>query len=1053
MPPISDNDANASTPKPACAALVARHDRIGAWLAVVTAAAALLAWRAIASSSSSFRGTRGIDQPGLLVFDRTEAAVAGLIGAAWLLSAAWAYLRARRDLRRLAASAAKVGSLPDDAPAMTWTTDASGACTFVSRSWTELTGRTFEQELGDGWSDSIHPEQREACLAKLRATCLSRSPFAMEYRVRRFDGAYRQIADRGVPRFDADGNFIGLAGTAFDITEQQEAVDALAEQSARTQAIVESAMDSIISIDEAGRVLDFNPAAERTFGYRRGDILGLPLVEVLVPPAYRQSHLAGMRRFLETGESRVLGKRIEITGLKADGTEIPIELAVSCIRQSGSPTFTACVRDLTDAKRAEAELRERESRLNSVVETVVDGVVMIDEKGIIDEFNPAAERIFGYAAAEVLGRSVNHLMPSPYAEEHDRYLREFIAGKSRSATAVGREVVGRRKDGTLFPLEISVGAGLYEGKYRFTGVVRDISERRKVEDALFERAQLAAMTAEVAGTLSCHDEWNAVLQHCAEAVSVYLDQSTVTIWTLDEAERTILRRASAGSAIEDSPPRGPQPLGDHPMAEIVRRGMPYVAETEADAVRLVERLKAGCSPAFAAAFPLIVGDAVVGVAAVYSPNSLTPAALAAVGMVVDYIVLGVVRMRDQERLRIAKETAEAANRSKSEFLANMSHEIRTPMTAILGFVDLLQFDEEMARLPERRADAIHTIRRNSEHLLAIINDILDLSKVESGKMTVETIAFSLRRLFTDVESLLRVRACDRGISLRFEFETKVPDVILSDPTRLRQLLLNLVGNALKFTEQGGVRVVCRYRPDDHACEIDVVDTGIGMTPEHRQRIFQPFSQADSSTTRSFGGTGLGLTISRRLAGILGGDVELVCSEPGVGSTFRLRFLAPPAPGAVLIAETHEQAASAPAQAAEAAAEPTLTGRRILLAEDGPDNQRLISFLLRKAGADVVVVENGRAAVDGLLSARDGDSPFDLVLMDMQMPVMDGYEASRLLRDKGYAGPIVALTAHAMAGDREKCLAAGCSEYQTKPVDRRRLLDTLSSHMASFAPVG
>jgi ammonium transporter, Amt family len=537
--------------------------------------------------------------------------------------------------------------------------------------------------------------------------------------------------------------------------------------------------------------------------------------------------------------------------------------------------------DLADD--APAELRERQWRLNSVVETVGDGVVMIDERGIVDEFNPAAERIFGYKADEVLGRSVNMLMPAPYSEEHDQYLKNFVDGGKPRVIGIGREVVGKRKDGTLFPLELSVGAGKYDGRYRFTGVVRDISERRKVEDAL----------------------------------------------------------------------------------------------------------------------------------------------------------------------RIAKETAEAANRSKSEFLANMSHEIRTPMTAILGFVDLLQFDEEIARLPARRTEAINTIRRNSEHLLAIINDILDLLKVESGKMTVETIAFSLRRLFADIEKLMQVRARDRAISLRFEFETKVPDTILSDPTRLRQLLLNLVGNAVKFTEQGGVRVVCRYRAEDFACEIDVVDTGIGMSLDQQQRIFQPFSQADTSTTRSFGGTGLGLTISRRLAGILGGDVELVGSEPGVGSTFRLRIQARPAPGAVLVDEFDDPIAENAATATEPVSDASLADRRILLAEDGPDNQRLISFLLRKAGAEVTAVENGRAAFEGVLSAVGGDAPFDLVLMDMQMPVMDGYEASRRLRSEGYAGPIVALTAHAMAGDREKCLAAGCSEYCAKPIDRRRLLETLRTHLEKF----
>lgn len=399
-------------------------------------------------------------------------------------------------------------------------------------------------------------------------------------------------------------------------------------------------------------------------------------------------------------------------------------------------------------------------------------------------------------------------------------------------------------------------------------------------------------------------------------------------------------------------------------------------------------------------------------------------------------------------LDVERKNAEAANHSKSEFLANMSHEIRTPMTAILGYAELLLDDGDLIRAPERRVNAIHTIMRNGNHLLGIINDILDLSKIEAGKLQVEHTPISIVQVIEEVLSLMRVKANAKGLQLTCEYKTKIPQWIQSDSTRLRQVLVNLVGNAVKFTEVGRVRIECQYLPGvDPKLEIDVVDTGVGMTTQQLDHLFQPFAQADTSTTRRFGGTGLGLTISRRLANALDGDVSIVHSCPGEGTRIRLALKARFDNGTPLISpQLEDHAIDVILNAAPSApAKPGLSGARILFAEDGPDNQRLISFVLKKAGADVHVVENGRLAVDAALTASDSGTPFDIILTDMQMPVMDGYEASALLRAKGYRGPIIALTAHAMAGDREKCLRAGCDDFATKPINRAALIATLTSY--------
>jgi len=395
--------------------------------------------------------------------------------------------------------------------------------------------------------------------------------------------------------------------------------------------------------------------------------------------------------------------------------------------------------------------------------------------------------------------------------------------------------------------------------------------------------------------------------------------------------------------------------------------------------------------------------------------------------------------RELERARAA---AEAANYAKSAFLANMSHEIRTPLTAILGFAENL-LDSRLSE--DERQTAARTICRNGRHLLEILNDILDLSKIEAGQMTIERIRFGLPELIAEVSSLMQVRAAEKGLRLITEYRTPVPEAIETDPTRLRQILLNLVGNAVKFTEHGEVRVVLglRTRPDasEHLLDIDVIDTGIGLAPEQAARLFQSFTQADESTSRRFGGTGLGLAICKRLAERLGSDVMLVASAPGQGAHFRLTIPTGPLDGIPLVA-SHCAVSTARPLANDSPPTPIPPGCRILLAEDGPDNQRLISFILRKAGAEVVVADNGRVAVEAALQARDAGQPFDVILMDIQMPEMDGYEATALLRRRNYDGIIIALTAHAMPQDRERCLQAGCTDHATKPIDRRVLLSTI-----------
>lgn len=386
----------------------------------------------------------------------------------------------------------------------------------------------------------------------------------------------------------------------------------------------------------------------------------------------------------------------------------------------------------------------------------------------------------------------------------------------------------------------------------------------------------------------------------------------------------------------------------------------------------------------------------------------------------------------------ARSRAEKANLAKSEFLANMSHEVRTPLTAIKGFSEAVLGHSESAFVHE----AAERVVRNADHLLSVVNDILDISKIEAGKMRLTIEPCSPAALIEETKSLLEDRAKAKDLTITTTLGSGAEAMIASDPVRLRQVLVNLIGNAIKFTLAGSVRVTVERTVD--SCDKEVVrfsvaDTGKGVAPEKLGAIFQPFTQEDTSTQRQYGGTGLGLTITRQIIEQLGGQIA-VSSGVNVGSEFVVTIPAvePSEPTPVASAAEPYRAASPPAARV---APTTLRGRRILVAEDGPDNQRLIEYHLNRAGAEAHIVDNGLLAFE---AACDAEAEFDAIILDMQMPIMDGYTAAASLRDAGDDRPLVALTAHTMEGDREKAISAGCDDYLAKPIDAAHLVDRLAT---------
>ena len=382
----------------------------------------------------------------------------------------------------------------------------------------------------------------------------------------------------------------------------------------------------------------------------------------------------------------------------------------------------------------------------------------------------------------------------------------------------------------------------------------------------------------------------------------------------------------------------------------------------------------------------------------------------------------------EQSLKEARQQAEAANESKSAFLANMSHEIRTPMTAIMGYADLVAKRVTDAETQEYMS----TIRRNGDFLLNIINDILDLSKIEAGKFAISKQRFAPAKIVEDVKSIMDVRARENKLELTVDYRGKIPAEIESDAKRLKQILINLVGNAIKFTKKGGVRIIVRYQPSK--LRFDIADSGIGMSKQQRTRLFQPFSQGDEGVAREFGGTGLGLAISQRLANMLGGEIS-VESEVDLGSTFSVTISCGDISNVALV----EPSGNSETEQSATPFESIKLACHVLVVDDRRDIRFLSKQLLVQAGATVSEAEDGMVAVDAFKNSLVNGPTFDLILLDMQMPNLDGYETATQLRQLGFSGPIIALTADAMQGDMRRCLECGCDDYLSKPIDAVRML--------------
>jgi PAS domain S-box-containing protein len=991
------------------------------------------------------------------------------------------------------------------------------------------------------------------------------------------DGRVRSIDHSAAPIRDERGKIRGVIVVFRDVTERRRAQAILDENNERRAAIVESALDCIITMDHEGRIVEFNPAAQRTFGYTAEQALGSQVGDLIVPPHLRDQHYRGLAHYLATGEGPVLNQRIEIEAMRADDSLILVELAIARIGHSQTPIFTAYVREITrskmverrrnarltisqtlartttvgdaakavlevicksldweigalwivdreqqvlccvdvwheqpvklaeferftrsltfkadvglpgrvwrsqapawisdvtvdpnfpraavashaglrgafgcplisegnvvgvieffssrlrepdedllemmssvgsqigqviDRRRAEEALHDAEQRTASVVDHVVDGIVTIDERGTIHSINPAVQKLFGYGPEELVGQNVKLIMPEPYRSEHDGYIADYLQTGVAKVIGIGREVQGLRKDGTTFPLDLAISEFRYDNQRYFTGIVRDISERKKAEEAL-------RFLVDATVTLSSLTDETSTLQKMARVAVPFLADWCVVY--LVRENRTIDRVAAAHvlpskvQYLDELQQRWPPALDTSATAQVMRSGRPEL-------------------------FPVVTEDTLKALAQDDSHlevlRRLTPKSYMFVPLNVRGNVIGAIgliisesdRRYDEADLSLAQELAgraavaienarlyfelREADRHKDEFLAMLAHELRNPLAPIRNAIELLN-----AGVDTETADWAKTLmQRQVQHMVRLVDDLLDVSRVMQGKIQLKKEIIDLRsavdHALEEVRPAIDAQEQEFSVSL-----PPNPVWVQADPVRLSQVVSNLLNNASKYTDRRG-RVGLEVGVKQGQVIITVRDSGIGIEPHMLNRVFAPFTQVANSLDRSRGGLGIGLALVRSLVEMHGGTVTAHSGGLGRGSEFVVR----------LPVETRKQERDASSGKPAA-----IVAKRVLVVDDNQGAAQSMGLLLGKLwGHEVQLAYDGIDALDRIREWRP-----DVVLLDIGLPGMNGYEVARRARSipGGDAILLVALTGYGQAEDRRKSLESGFDDHLVKP---------------------
>ncbi len=867
-------------------------------------------------------------------------------------------------------------------------------------------GARLDHALAD-WLAEVHRDDRARLSLAFRQHLEGQAPgtFNCEFRLRHSDGHWRWLLARGAVLTRAsDGAATQASGIVCDISERKQ------DEQSRMRSMLEAAPEAMLVADVEGKVHYANQIGARCFGYPLAELTGMSL-EQLVPES-TASQSVGDPQARHSLPGRVMMAR------RRDGTHFPAKVSLSPLRMAGQLFSIVSLRDMTQRQRAEEALHASSERYRLIVQTAAEGIWMTDADGKTTFVNPKMAHMLGYTVQEMLGRPLLDFM-----DRDSQLLMQRRLASHGSAASQPDQVDFRffRKDqSSLWGLLSSTSIQSDNGEPGGTlAMITDITERRQASIALSNSSQrMASVFGAVTNGLVVQDSHGHILESNAAAERMLAaSPAGNSLWqairedgsAFDQRSHPVHITLSTGEAMRDVLMGVQQPDGSLSWLSV-----------NTEAIR-DEYGKVGM---------------VVASLTDITYHKRSESALRELNEHLEERVAQRTEQLDQ-----AKQVAEEASLAKGQFLANMSHEIRTPMNGVIGMAYLaLKTD-----LEPRQRDYLEKIRFAGEHLLGIIDDILDISKIEAGKLEIERVNFSFDHVVQTLMTVVAPRAAGKNLELLFEIDPQLPAVLVGDPLRLGQVLINYANNAIKFSEQGSITVkVRKVVADAKHCLVrfEVCDHGIGLSQDEMSKLFQSFQQADTSTTREYGGTGLGLAICKQLAQLMGGDVG-VDSRPGAGSTFwftaNLGISDQAAPA--MLDSMVQTAAAMRASADAALVMRTLKHARILLVEDNTFNQQVALELLEEAGASVCLANNGEEALDLLRQTQ-----FDCVLMDVQMPLMDGLQATRHIRADPQLAHlrVLAMTATATSEDRVRCLDAGMDDFISKPIQPAMMYQTIAS---------